>query len=69
MLWASLGATTKPMAFPARRGRRIEVAGCAKTCAGSVREGMKVVMMLESEVSTVSQTAIHCRTKGRGTAL
>ena len=34
----------KPMPLPRRRGKRIEDAGCAKTCEGRVMEGMKVVI-------------------------
>jgi len=34
----------KPTAVPRAIGRRIEAAGLANTAAGSVREGMKVVI-------------------------
>lgn len=39
----------KPMPLPRRRGRRIEDAGCAKTCEGRVMEGMKVVIFTADE--------------------
>jgi hypothetical protein len=34
----------KPTAVPRAMGRRMEYAGLAKTAAGRVREGMKVVI-------------------------
>lgn len=43
--WVAFGEVRKPTAPPARTGRRIETAGLAKTAAGSVREGMKVVIL------------------------
>lgn len=36
--------TLNPTAVPSPMGSNIEIAGLAKTAAGSVREGMKVVM-------------------------
>lgn len=41
----SLRETLKPTAVPRAIGRRIDAAGLAKTAAGIVREGMKVVMV------------------------
>jgi hypothetical protein len=36
--------TENPTAVPRAMGKRIEAAGLAKTAAGSVRDGMKVVI-------------------------
>ena len=58
---ASLGATTNPIPFPRRSGRRMEVAGWAKTCEGSVIDGMKVVMVAaakKSQMDDSSATAV-----------
>jgi hypothetical protein len=39
--------TTKPMLPPRTMGRRIDEAGLANTCSGSVMDGIKVVMALD----------------------
>jgi hypothetical protein len=48
-------------------GRRIEAAGLAKTAAGSVRDGMKLVMVASRSyvdpVSTKAQTSIKERNR------